>query len=130
MVILLNYTSYTDSSEAAGFVPTSARTPHSIQPTSLTVVALPSDSKIGVWRLKSSLLLQVHRTDKEYLAETWLEGVCEYGTGCREGEAVADLVSSLGDYLQSLEKRRATLGDSASQELAVLERLIEVKSES
>jgi len=60
----------------------------------------------------------------EYV-ENKVEGVAEYGTAKSESEAIADLVVSLGEYLEVLERREKNLGDSARNELNCLRRLIE-----
>lgn len=91
----------------------------------LTVLTLPRDSEIGDWRLKSIILVQIRHTQKEYLATTWLEGIAEYGVGKGESEAIIDLVVSLGEYRDSLEKQEVNLGDSARRELDYLRRIIE-----
>lgn len=94
----------------------------------LTVFTLPRDSEIGDWRLKSIILAQIRHTRKEWLATTWLEGIAEYGVGEDTSEAIIDLVVSLGEYQESLEKQEAKLGDSAQRELDHLRRLIERRS--
>lgn len=91
---------------------------------SLTVLSIPRDSKIGGWTLKTVMLVQIRQTRRESLATTWLEGVAEYGTGKQNEEAITDLVVSVGEYWESLEKREKELGDSARKELDFLRRLI------
>ncbi len=97
------------------------------KPNTVTVLALPKDTErdIAGWLLKSVLLVQIRRTAKEFVATTWLEAIAEYGVGKAESEAITDLVVSLGEYRQSLEKREANLGDLARRELDYLRRLIE-----
>lgn len=80
---------------------------------------------MGAWRLKSVILVRIRRTRKEFLATTWFEGIEEYGAGEGETEAIKDLVVSLGEYREALERRAATLGDSARRELHYLCKLIE-----
>ena len=97
-------------------------------PDSLTVLTVPREISYGDWHLNSILVVQLRRTRKQSVASTWLEGVSEYGSGATEGEAVADLVVSLGEYRESLEQREGTLGTlgrSAVKELAALRKLIE-----
>jgi len=94
----------------------------------LTVFTLPRDSEIGDWRLKSIILAQIRHTRKEWLATTWLEGIAEYGVGEDTSDAIIDLVVSLGEYRESLEKQEANLGDSAQRELDHLRRIIERRS--
>ena len=91
----------------------------------LTVIAIPRKSTISDWRLKSTLIIQVRRTKKEWLAETWLEGISEYGLGQNESDAITDLIVSLGEYYKSLKMRKRKLGDSALKDIATLEKLIE-----
>lgn len=94
----------------------------------LTVFTLPGDREIGDWRLKSNILVQIHQTRKECLATTWLEGIAEYGVGEDTSDAIMDLVVSLGEYRESLEKQEANLADSARRELDHLRRIIERRS--
>ena len=91
----------------------------------LTVLALPGDAKIAGYLLKLVILVQIRRTSTEYLATTWLEGLEEYGMGETESEAIADLVVSLGEYRESLERREPSLGHLARMELDHLRRVIE-----
>lgn len=94
------------------------------------VVAIERDIMIDGWRLKSTLLVQINSTRKEAVATTWLEGVAEYGVAKNENEAMRDLIVSLGEYRESLEKRKKSLGDSAKKELECLRKLIERVPES
>ena len=102
-----------------------ARTPTVRRLDALTVVSVSQDSEIAGWVLKSVLIAQVRRTRKQSVATTWLEGFVEYGTGKTDSEAMADLVISLGEYRESLERREGKLGESAKKELEHLRRLIE-----
>ena len=102
-----------------------AKTPNPRKLDSLTVLSVPRDTRMGNWRLKSLLMVQLRRTRRQWVATAWLEGTAEYGTAETVGEAIMDLVDSLGEYLESLEKRADTLGDSAQRELAYLRNLIE-----
>ncbi len=96
-----------------------------VKPNALTVLALPKDSTIAGWKLKSVILVRIRYTRKQCVAITWLEGIAEYGAGERESEAITDLVDSLGEYRQSLERREAHLGDLARKELDYLRKLVE-----
>ncbi|MBI4298531.1 MAG: hypothetical protein HY666_02070 [Chloroflexi bacterium] len=91
----------------------------------LTTFPLLATSVIQNWRLKATLMVQLRHKHKMWSATTWLEGVAEYGTGKTADEALVDLIVSLGDYLESLKKRKARLGASALEELKHLESLIE-----
>jgi len=99
-------------------------TPAFGQLSSLKVLSLLRDSKVVDWRLKATILVQIENTVRESIATTWLEGVAEYGTGRDEAEAIEDLVISLGEYSESLAKRKKNLGDSALRELDCLQKLI------
>lgn len=101
------------------------RTPTPRRLESLTAVVIPSNTKIAGWRLKSAVLVQLRRTRKQCVAATWLEGLTEYGTGKTEVDAIADLLVSLGEYKTSLKKRKSKLGESAQNELAAINNLLE-----
>lgn len=102
-----------------------ANTPVIRQMSSITVLTIPRESNIAGWHVKSLLVVQISHTHKESVATTWLEGIAEYGTGKGENEAIIDLVGSLGEYRDALERRKRKLGDSARKELECLRRLIE-----
>jgi len=103
--------------------PVGTPNPHTQEST--TVLAIPS-REIGEWRLKTTLLVQlVPSSSHEWLAMTWLEGVPEYGTGEGDVEAIEDLVASIGEYRESLERREDKLGESAKRELGYVKRLVE-----
>lgn len=91
----------------------------------LTVLAVPRDTEIAGWLLRSVLLVQLRRSRKEWVATTWLERLAEYGSGETDVEAIKDLVVSLGEYRESLERRESKLGEPARKELVALRRLIE-----
>lgn len=101
------------------------KTPNPRKADSLTVVAVPRDSKMGGWRLKSLIVVQIRRVGRESVATTWLEGIPEYGAGKADGDAIVDLVVSLGEYLESLQKQQGNLGDSVRKEMDYLGRVIE-----
>lgn len=101
------------------------KTPSLRKPHSLTVLSISRDTEISGWCLKSIMLVQIRHSRRETVATTWLEGVAEYGTGQGEAEAITDLVVSLGEYRESLEKQENKLGGSAQRELNYLRRLIE-----
>ena len=100
------------------------KTPNLRKPSSMTVLSIPRDSEIAGWHLKSLLLVQISHTQKGSVATTWLEGIAEYGAAKNGSEAITDLVVSLGEYLEALERREKDLGDSACNELNCLRRLI------
>ena len=53
-------------------------------------------------------------------------GTSEYGISAVAPDAITDLIISLGEYRESLERREERLGDSALRELSALRRLIEL----
>ena len=93
----------------------------------ISVLGVPGGSEVGEWRLKTFQLIRVRRTRKEFVATTWLEGgaLVEYGSGKTAGEAITDLVTSLGEYREALEERESKVGDSSLKELAHLRNIIE-----
>ena len=104
------------------------KTPNPRKIDSLTVRAISSDSsdsQICGWHLLSTLLVQLRRSRKTWVATTWLESVAEYGAGDTEVEAIEDLITSLGEYCLALEKRENQLGESAQRELARLRALLQ-----
>jgi len=101
------------------------KTPNLHKLSSVTTLSIPRDSEIAGWHLKSLLLVQISHTQKGSVATTWLEGIAEYGAAKNESGAIIDLVVSLGEYLEALERREKDLGDSARNELNYLRRLIE-----
>ena len=100
-------------------------TPDIPHPHSLAVMTLSEGLEVGGWRLKSLIMMQMQCAETECVASTWLEGVLEYGVGERQDEAIVDLLISLGEYLESLDERETTLGDSAKRELDYLRKIIE-----
>ena len=92
---------------------------------SLTVFSVPKDTRIGGWLIKSVLLIRIFNRAGESVATTWLEGLTEYGSGAEGIDAIEDLIVSLGEYRESLENRKADLGESALRELDGLRKLIE-----
>lgn len=103
----------------------SAGTPKLGRIESVTVLALPKDITVGAWHLNSIIIVQLRSIPKGWLATIWLEDIAEYGTGVTEADAVSDLVDSLGEYLESLAKRKHKLADSAREELAKLSSIID-----
>lgn len=91
----------------------------------VSVVSLPKGLQIHGWRLKSLLLAILEADEEGVVANAWLYGVNEYGTGQTEEEAITDLVHSLGEYRQSLEERECRLSPSAKSDLLQLRALVE-----
>jgi len=90
-----------------------------------TLLPLLKDTKIAGVTLKSLLLVQLRQTQGGVVAETWLEGIYEYGTGEEYTDALIDLIVSVREYLDALEAREEQLGDSARQELKALRALVQ-----
>lgn len=105
-------------------------TAHKTAKTPKVVMALtiPRDTLIAGWFLKSLLLVQVKPARRGSVATTWLEGIAEYGAAENETDAITDLIISLGEYREALERRQRKLGDSARKELDYLRKLIERSS--
>jgi len=103
----------------------SIQTPIVTTPQSVTVLSIPMDTELAGWYIKSLLLTEIQHTPEGSIAKTWLEGVCEYGTSKDENEALSDLVTSLGEYRESLEDREDSLGESARKDLIYLRKLID-----
>ena len=75
------------------------------------------------WELTTDLLVEIAASEQEVLATTYL-AIAEYGIGESLEEAVADLLTSLSDYRESLEKREDRLGPPAVDDLERLRKLI------
>ena len=90
------------------------------------ITAMPLETGYAAkgWELLSSLTIQIRTTSDRVIVETWLESLFEYGTGSSNEEAIADLVVSIGEYLELLEARQPELGDIALKEFAHLRRLV------
>ena len=81
------------------------------------------------WELLNGLLVEIHYSQTEVLVVTYLT-VREYGGGGTFEEAVADLLTSLSDYYQSLEAREDRLAEAAANDLAKLRLLIQRRTVS
>ena len=75
------------------------------------------------WTLASDLMVEIKTSDQEVLATTFLT-VAEYGSGSSMEDAVDDLLTSLSEYRESLERREERLGQSAVDDLAKLRKLL------
>jgi hypothetical protein len=73
--------------------------------------------------LKSVLLVKLRTSESGVLAITYLDTE-EYGWGKTENEAIIDLITSLVEYMESLEARQDQLGDSAVTDLEKLHALL------
>jgi hypothetical protein len=74
------------------------------------------------YSLKEPLTAEVKWEDDKYVAVEYR--VDEYGIGQSLEEAQQDLLNSLVDYLNSLEKREKKLGDRESNNLKVLREIL------
>lgn len=75
------------------------------------------------WELTTDLMAEISTSGREVMASTYLE-IAEYGVGASLEDAVADLLTSLSDYRESLEKREDRLGPPAVHDLEKLRKLI------
>lgn len=75
------------------------------------------------YKLNDALLMQLRFTPSGVFAVTYLDAE-EYGWGTTSEEAVSDLLSSLVEYLASLEERQERLAQSGREDLDKLRRLI------
>ena len=101
-----------------------SRTPVLSQTSTITVFPIHKDQVISGITINSVIVVQLRPTQEGVLAETWLEGVYEYGVGVNDIQAIEDLVISLNEYILFLNANKDTLGDSAKRELVALQRLI------
>lgn len=93
-----------------------------------SLVVIPEGVEVaGHPPLATLLLAQLKVSRRGVLAITYLDAE-EYGSGQTEREAVLDLVSSLAEYKDSLEKREHRLSEGALADLAKLRRLFEPPS--
>ena len=80
----------------------------------------------ATWELASNLLVDIETSEEGVVATTFLE-VAEYGIGASLNDAVLDLLTSLSDYLVSLEERADRLSPEALQDLQKLRGLVRAK---
>jgi hypothetical protein len=100
-------------------------TPESSETSTLKVLSIYRDQLISGVRIKSTLLVQLSYVLEGVLAETWLEGVYEYGVGDTDNKAIEDLIISLKEYLCVLMKDKESLGNSALKDFESLSKVIE-----
>ena len=79
------------------------------------------------YRLRSVLLVQLLTSEEGVLATTYLETE-EYGWGNTGNEAITDLMSSLVEYIESLESRREKLSEKSMLDLTKLHQLIQANT--
>ena len=75
------------------------------------------------WELALDLHLEVNKSETKVVAVTCLD-IQEYGMGDSLESAIADMLTSLSDYYQSLESREAKLAPSATKDLDTLKGLL------
>ena len=97
--------------------------PESQKSTGLYLIPAKHSWDNSSWELLNELLVEIHYSTAEVLATTCLS-VQEYGIGSTFEEAVADLLTSLSDYYQSLEARQDRLADAAVNDITKLRQLI------
>jgi len=91
----------------------------------LSLVVLPKDWEFATGRLlRSVLLIQLKISSSGILATTYLEAE-EYGWGKTENEAITEVLTSLVEYMESLETRRDHLGEPAQADLKRLRQLFQ-----
>ena len=105
-------------------VPKPVGTPRPRGAETVAVFTAVAGTPAGDWQLKLPLIVEARPARREWMATTWLEGVQEYGHGADLAHAFADLLSSIGEYLTSLEAHEPALGEQAIRELAYLRRLL------
>lgn len=89
----------------------------------ISLIAIPQGVRVeGLPPLAEVLLAQLKVSRQGVLAITYLDAE-EYGSGKTEHEAVLDLVSSLAEYKDSLERREQRLAKGALADLTKLRRL-------
>ena len=71
-------------------------------------------------------MVDIETSKEGVVATTFLE-VAEYGIGASLNDAVLDLLTSLSDYLVSLEERADRLSPEALQDLQKLRGLVRAK---
>ena len=76
------------------------------------------------YRLASALPVRLEISASGVIATTHLE-TAEYGCGSTQDEALDDLMSSLVEYMESLEARRERLSKTSLLDLDRLYRLVE-----
>ena len=81
------------------------------------------------WELVSDLHVEIKASDEEEVIAICLN-LQEYGIGDSLESAIADLLTSLSDYLQSLESREASLSPSAAKDLQILKSLLKTTADS
>ena len=75
------------------------------------------------WELASDLYLEVNLSQGQEVAVSCLE-LQEYGVGVSLESAVADLLTSLSDYYESLVSREDNLAEPAVEDLQTLRNLL------
>ena len=87
------------------------------------LIVLPSGISWDEWELTESLLVEVVPSEEGVFASPSLV-VDEYGMGSTLTEALDDLLTSMSEYLDSLQSREARLGPPGLADLAKLRKLL------
>ncbi len=91
----------------------------------VTSVWVPQERcKLDQWELIQGFIVEYHRESGDVIAVPRLETVDEYGIGKSEEEALDDLISSLAEYREVLEKHEGTWAERETSELESLRGLI------
>lgn len=77
------------------------------------------------FKLASDLVVELLGDESQIIAKVRL--VDEYGMGTSPDEAIRDLLTSLADYLSSLERREAQIGESLTRDLQNLRTLLKMQ---
>lgn len=113
---------YSTSPAAYVYVHSGDNVSLSLADEALTLVVLLEGWEYGGRYLGSVLLAQLRTSRDGVLASTYLEAE-EYGWGHTEEEAIADLMTSLVEYMESLEAREDQLAESTVGDLERLRQL-------
>jgi hypothetical protein len=99
-----------------------ARLP-TVQGSFLALRHVPEDIRIiGDWKLSSSLAVEIRIEDNCFIAR--VPFLDEYGLGPTSEAALDDLLTSLVDYAQSLERREYRLSEPLKRDLESLRKIL------
>jgi hypothetical protein len=119
-------TTWVDIQSPAPSFPTTTSVPAILpiaQVNFLELRIIPEDIPIsGGWKLASPLAVDIRIEEDHFIAR--VPFLDEYGLGPTSEAALDDLLTSLADYLQSLERREARLSDPLKRDIEILRRLL------
>ena len=99
----------------------------SLQSVSGGLLLLPRGHTWKNGQLKTSLLVNFGFDHDGWVATAYLgTDILEYGIGNSQASAVMDLLVSLAEYRESLEKRQDRIGQLGQEELRYLQTLVRV----